>query len=101
MPDLPDELLSQLLDLIDTLRRETDGFLEDAGDRQLWYNRGYANGMVLALLRLGQSGPLAHRLADDLGQLDAHFTMPWGKAYRHGESTGCRETHEITGTESP
>ena len=98
MPELPDELLSQLLDLIDELRRETDGFLGKPGDQQLWYNRGYANGMVLALLRLGQYGALGNRLADEPGQLDGHLAMPWGKAYRHGESNGSRETHEITGT---
>lgn len=98
MAEFPEGLLNQLLDLIDRLRRETEGFLGEPGDQQLWYNRGYANGMVLALLRLGQARTLGGRPADDPGQLAAQLATPWGKAYRHGESVGSRETHEITGT---
>ena len=60
MAEFPEGLLSRLLDLIDRLRRETEGFLGAPGDQQLWYNRGYANGMVLALLRLGQALSLIH-----------------------------------------
>jgi hypothetical protein len=98
MAEFPEGLLSALLDLIDRLRRETEGFLSEPGDQQLWYNRGYANGMVLALLRLGQAGTLGDRLADNPERFAAQLVTPWGKAYRHGESVGARETHEITGT---
>ena len=97
MPELPDELLNQLFDLIDQLREETKGFLEEPGDQQVWYNRGYANGMVLALRRLGQAQGLGRREPDDMDKLAAQLTLPWGKAYRHGETMGSQETEEITG----
>ena len=42
-------------------------FLGEPGDQQLWYNRGYANGMVLALLRLGQAGRSRRPRADEPG----------------------------------
>jgi hypothetical protein len=95
--DLPQALLDQLLALVDRLRDESAGYLEEPGDQQLWYNRGYANGMVLALRSLGQDAALGDRLPDDPDQLGPHGPMAWGRAYRHGEETGRRETHEITG----
>jgi hypothetical protein len=97
--DLPDNLVIQLLELIDRLREETAGFAEQHADQQQWYDRGYANGMVLALQRLGQQAALATRCADDPALLQAQVSMPWGRAYRHGEEVGSRETHEITGTQ--
>ncbi len=99
MPEVPHELLQQLIDLVDELREKTEGFLEQAGDQQLWYDRGYANGMLLALRDLGQAELLGERRPDDPGELGAHFAMAWGKAYRHGETMGSRETHEITGNQ--
>lgn len=97
MPELPEELMDQLVDLVDRLRDETSGFLDTPGDQQLWYNRGYANGMVLALLALGQAGRLGQRRPDEDSLLQSHRVMVWGKAYRHGEKTGHDETHEISG----
>lgn len=104
MPELsdqvPEQLLDQLLDLIDRLRRDTEAFVDEPGDQQRWYDRGYANGMVRALQRLGQGERLGDRVPDDVAALCAHLAMPWGKAYRHGETMGDRETHEITGIPS-
>ena len=97
MTELPDELISQLLDLIDRLRDETADFLDDPGDQQQWYDRGYANGMLIALQRLGQAARLGDRMPDDEADLQGHIAMPWGKAYRHGESRGGAETYEISG----
>ncbi len=97
-PEPPDELIEQLLALIDSLHAETRGFLDDPGDQQVWYNRGYANGMLSALKRLGLGDRLGGRLVDADDALAAHLAMPWGRAYRHGEAMGRRETHEITGT---
>ena len=95
--DLPEELLDQLIALVDRLREESADYLDTPGDQQRWYNRGYANGMVLALCALGQDAVLGHRLPDDAAQLEPHGPMAWGRAYRHGEEVGRRETHEITG----
>jgi hypothetical protein len=94
---VPEELLTQLIDLVDRLRDETEGFLEDPGDQQLWYNRGYANGMILALQRMGQTAHLGDRRPDDPRALGGQLAMAWGKAYQHGEEVGSKETHEITG----
>ena len=98
--DVPEDLLLQLLDLIDRLRDETEGFIDSPGDQQLWYNRGYANGIVLALQQLGCAARLSGRAADDPELLAGHLLLPWGQAYRHGESRGSDETHEITGIPS-
>lgn len=94
---MPDELLRQLIDLIDKLRDETEGFLDSPGDQQLWYNRGYANGMVLALQRLRKEHALGSRQPDDAEAIGGQIALPWGKAYQHGETVGSNETHEITG----
>lgn len=98
MPEPSQALLDQLLDLIDELRRETQDYLDQPGDQQAWYNRGYANGMLLALADLVPPQRLGGRMADTADQLGHQFTMPWGKAYRHGEQMGSRETREITGS---
>lgn len=95
MTDTVDELLPQLLDLIDSLRGETTGFIERPDETQTWYNRGYANGMVVALGRLGFADRLGPRVPDAPEALQPHRTMAWGRAYRHGEEMGERETHEI------
>ncbi|MCG6966177.1 MAG: hypothetical protein LJE59_06685 [Chromatiaceae bacterium] len=97
MPELPEALLSQLPDLIDRLRGETAGYLDQPGEQQLWYNRGYANGIVLSLQQLQQRGRLGTRVPDAAAVVTGHLGTPWGRAYRHGESMGSRETYEVTG----
>ncbi|WP_078120758.1 hypothetical protein [Thiosocius teredinicola] len=99
MAELADDLLSQLVELIDRLRDESADFLDQPGDQQAWYNRGYANGMLTALVAIGVAGRLGTRTPDDVDAIQAHETMPWGKAYRHGEQVGSRETYEITGNQ--
>ncbi|MCB1802809.1 MAG: hypothetical protein KDI82_14050 [Gammaproteobacteria bacterium] len=101
MTGLSDDLLSQLLDLIDSLRGESAEFLANPGDQQLWYNRGYANGMLTALYSLGAGEKLGQRKPDPAAEIDAHAVMAWGRAYRHGESVGSRETFEIIGNPAP
>ena len=89
-------ILSQLLDLIARLYDETDGFADNPGDAQLWYNRGYANGMVKALSELGQGEQVTERITPDAADVIAgQEVMAWGKAYQHGLETGHRETFEI------
>ncbi len=89
-------ILNQLVDLIARLYDETTGFADNPGDAQLWYNRGYANGMVKALAEMGQADLVAARVARDPAGVNAgHEVMAWGKAYQHGEDTGYRETFEV------
>lgn len=98
MSSLPEALLQQLCDLVASLREESADFQQQHQDAQLWYNRGYANGMLLALRELlGVEAPCA-QLPDDPAWLQGHEVMAWGKAYRHGESMGHRETYEIAGS---
>jgi len=97
MPELPDELLDQLLDLIERLYGESEGFQATPDDQQLWYNRGYANGIIKALQDLGQEQALGRlREIDPEGVIGGHQALPWGQAYLHGFDMGERETHEIT-----
>lgn len=97
MTQLPEALLGQLCDLIAQLRADSADFLEQHEDGQLWYNRGYANGMVLGLIELlGEAAPCGQQ-PDDAELLQGHEVMAWGKAYRHGESMGRKETFEIAG----
>jgi hypothetical protein len=90
------DVLQQFLDLLVRLYDETDGFADSPGDAQLWYNRGYANGMVRGLRELGQGAAVAERITpDDDDVVAGHAMMAWGKAYLHGAETGYRETLEV------
>jgi hypothetical protein len=101
MPEISPELLEQLCRLIQELREESADFAERHQDGQCWYNRGYANGMLTGLQRLlGDEHPCGHS-PDESQLLQGHELMAWGKAYRHGEQVGERETYEISGTAPP
>lgn len=93
-------ILTQLMQLLRDLYGETEGFLERQDAPQLWYNRGYANGMVAALRALGRGDALPTDLALDQdgeawGQIAQQALMPWGRAHAHGLEMGCKETFEI------
>lgn len=89
-------VLPRLLELICDLYDDTQGFLERTDDLQLWYNRGYANGMIHALGRLGYARHIDAVLAADADDLIAgRELLPWGKAYRHGLEMGEKETRDV------
>jgi len=92
-------LLPQLLELICDLYEDSRGFLDRTDDAQLWYNRGYANGVIHALHHLGYARHVASALEPD-GQdpITDHEALPWGKAYRHGWEMGRKETYEVMET---
>lgn len=88
-------VLPQLLELICDLYDDTQGFLDRTDDAQIWYNRGYANGVIHALGRLGYEKHVAGALDPDAEDLiAAHEILPWGKAFRHGWEMGRKETYE-------
>ena len=92
----PAPVLPRLLELICDLYEDTDGFLERTDDAQLWYNRGYANGMIEVLGTLGHSGQIAGLVEPDPSDcITGQELLPWGKAYRHGLDMGRRETTEV------
>lgn len=90
------ELLSQLLRLLTELTEESEGYLEREDDSQLWYNRGYANGMAAALTALGHGEVVARTVAPDpYDRARDQQHLPWGKAYEHGREMGQRETYDV------
>jgi hypothetical protein len=85
--------------LVCDLYEDTEGFVERTDDAQLWYNRGYANGMIEALTQLGFRSHLEGVIEPDAADVAAgHALLPWGKAYAHGHEMGQRETHEVMGS---
>lgn len=89
-------ILPQLLELICDLYDDADDFLDRMDDVQIWYNRGYANGVIHALGQLGYAKQVRSVLDPDAEDLTAaHEALPWGKAFRHGWEMGRRETYEV------
>lgn len=95
-PTAADILLERLLQLAERLQTENAAFIDRPEQEQLWYNRGYANGMLIALQELGYGGQLAGRVqADRADLLEGYEALAWGRAYRHGEEMGSREAREV------
>lgn len=94
----PDTILAKLLTLIGDLYEDTEEFLERSDDAQLWYDRGYANGMIEALRALGHGAEIERLVEpDDPAVIAEQRLLPWGKAYTHGYEKGWRETHDVMG----
>lgn len=97
-----DPLIDRLLELARELTHDSEGYLDRQDDPQLWYNRGYANGMAAALRALGYEARVDAALEPDVydpARDQAH--LPWGKAYEHGREMGLSETYEVTGHAAP
>ena len=89
-------LVERLLHLIERLYSESDGFIDHPEETQLWYNRGYANGMIQVLDELGFGAALDGGVKRDPVDLIAGMEiLAWGKAYLHGIQVGRRETREV------
>jgi hypothetical protein len=98
LPRAQMQTLEHLLDLIERLYQETDGFADAFDDGQPWYNRGYANGMIAVLKSLGYGAFVDARLRADDPELPAgHEIMAWGKAYQHGFEVGARDVGDVIG----
>jgi len=94
-----DAILPQLLELICDLYEGSQDYLDRTDDAQLWYNRGYANGVIHALELLGYARHVAGALEPDPEDVIAgQEILPWGKAYRHGWEMGEKETYEVMET---
>jgi hypothetical protein len=93
-------ILIQLLQLLRDLYGETRGFLDRPDDAQLWYNRGYADGMIQAMRDLGYGSELPPELLLEIdgetgGLVAQQALTPWGRAHAHGLEIGRRETFEV------
>ena len=88
-------VIKNLSELIERLYLETEGYADNPSDAQLWYNRGYANGVVAFFKAQGfeKELPSITLDADDIYKNDA--VMEWFKAYHHGFEMGEREAGEV------
>ncbi|MCG7868637.1 MAG: hypothetical protein B6D70_07715 [gamma proteobacterium symbiont of Stewartia floridana] len=93
-----EDLLGRLLQLAQDLYAETAELSETESELQLWYNRGYADGMTRQIRDLGYAGQVAEVLGSVAESIsEEQQFLPWGKAYRHGFEVGERETIEVLG----
>ena len=53
-------VIDRLVGLVDKLYAETHDYLDNPSDAQLWYNRGYANGVVAYFNKNGFAEKLNH-----------------------------------------
>lgn len=89
-------ILQRLLQLVQQLYAETEGLVASESDLQLWYNRGYANGMVLVLREKNYQDQLIGLIEIDPDDtLAGQEFLPWGKTYRHGFEMGEKEAREV------
>ena len=95
-PDSDQDLIEQLFALLVDLTEGTDGYLDRQDDPQLWYNRGYANGMAAALRELGHGERVVQAIESDPYEFARDQDhLPWGKAYEHGREMGAKETRDV------
>lgn len=88
-------IANTLAELIERLYNETEGYTGNPADAQIWYNRGYANGLVAYFRAHGLD---EHLPSLDFDAADAHdkdHVMEWFKAYHHGYEMGQREAGEV------
>jgi hypothetical protein len=89
-------IFQRLLPVAVGLYEETAELAQGDGDLQLWYNRGYADGMAQTMRQAGFSRELqAAGLPDCLSIGQGEKFLPWGKAYGHGLEMGEGETREV------
>ena len=87
-------LVIRLAELADELMRDSSGFLEQPDNLQLWYNRGYANGILSAFEQANiKIEGLVNPDPDD--QWSEYRFLAWGQAFIHGRTKGRDETHKI------
>ncbi|WP_316367989.1 hypothetical protein [Candidatus Thiodiazotropha sp. CDECU1] len=93
---MSEDIFQRLLQVIQDLYAETASLTENDSELQLWYNRGYADGMVEAMRAAGFGPQLAAAgVATDKSLISGQEFLPWGKAYRHGFEMGEKETGEV------
>lgn len=88
-------VLEKLGELVVRLYGETEGYIDNPADAQLWYNRGYANGVVAYLRSRDALASLQSLELDDLELHKGDHVMEWFKAYHHGFEMGERESAEV------
>ncbi|MEW8026490.1 MAG: hypothetical protein AB2792_04440 [Candidatus Thiodiazotropha sp.] len=93
---MSEDIFLRLLQVVRDLYAETASLAENDSELQLWYNRGYADGMVEAMRSLGYATRLeAAGVVVDKSVIAGEEFLPWRKAYRHGYEMGEKETGEV------
>ncbi|MDH5184152.1 MAG: hypothetical protein OEX12_09710 [Gammaproteobacteria bacterium] len=93
------DIQNKLGEIVVRLYQETDGYQHNPSEVQLWYNRGYANGVLSVLRAQAAVQELASNIT--LDDADIHCDdrlMEWEKAYHHGFEMGEREAKEVLPT---
>ena len=88
-------VIDKLAGLVERLYGETESYIDNPSDAQIWYNRGYANGVVAFLRAQGFADKLDAISLDAPGLHDNERIMEWQKAYHHGFEMGERESAEV------
>jgi len=88
-------VIDKLTGMVERLYNETEEYLDNPSDAQLWYNRGYANGMVAYFRKNGFIEKLSHLTLEAEDVLKNECIMEWHKAYHHGFEMGERESAEV------
>jgi hypothetical protein len=88
-------VIDQLVALVKELYVESENYAENPSDVQLWYNRGYANGIVRFLNARGYTDETNHLKLDAEDLYHGQQVMEWHKAYHHGFEMGLRESGEV------
>ena len=90
-------VIDTLAGLVEKLYLESDDYAQNPSDAQLWYNRGYANGIVAFLTAHNYGDIIAHLNFDGDDLYKGEQIMEWHKAYHHGVEMGLRESEEVAG----
>ena len=90
-------VIEQLAGLVERLYQESEEYVQNPSDAQLWYNRGYANGIVAFLNAQGYADKIKHLKLDAEDLYKGEQIMEWHKAYHHGFEMGLSESEEVTG----
>jgi len=88
-------VIDKLAGLVERLYDETADYSNNPSDAQLWYNRGYANGVAAYFQAQGFSQKLDHLNLDAADVYKGEQIMEWHKAYHHGFEMGERESAEV------
>jgi hypothetical protein len=93
---MSEAIVQRLLQVVQDLYAETSSLTQDDSELQLWYNRGYADGMVEAMQSSGYVSQLeAAGVVVDKSLISGQEFLPWGKAYQHGFEMGEKETGDV------
>ena len=88
-------IIDKLANLVERLYQESEDYANDLSDGQLWYNRGYANGIVVFLRTEGYADKINHLNLDAENLFHGEQVMEWHKAYHHGFEMGLKESEEV------